>query len=214
MEKAELIYIYDAYCGWCFGFSNVMQELQKTYKGNLNITVYSGGMVSGERVGTLGAKAEMIKASIPRVEQMTGCKFGDAFLDVLDKDEMVNNSLFPSIALGVVKDMHPKLSLDFSRAIQKARYERGEDLTKMATFTSLLSDFNIDESKFILRYKDAKNEQRTIEEFELVHDWGITGFPTLLYRKGPEARVLTQGYQNFDRLKEMIDMLEGERVVS
>ncbi|HNK27785.1 MAG TPA: DsbA family protein, partial [Ferruginibacter sp.] len=43
-----LIYCYDAYCGWCYGFSPVMKKIAAEYAGKLDIEVLSGGMMTGE----------------------------------------------------------------------------------------------------------------------------------------------------------------------
>lgn len=207
MEKPELIYIYDAYCGWCFGFSPVMLKLQEENKGKLNVSVLSGGMVTGEQVGPLGEKREYIKQAYPKVEEFTGVKFGESFQELLERDDQINNSLQPAIALAAVRDMKSSVALEFAHSIQSARFKYAKDLTKMSTYTELLPNFGIDESSFILKYKDEKYERRAQEEFQLVQQWGITGFPTLLYRQGDEARVLTQGYQAFEPLQEMIETL-------
>ena len=37
--KPTLFYCYDAYCGWCYGFSPVIKQIAATYKTQLNIEV-------------------------------------------------------------------------------------------------------------------------------------------------------------------------------
>jgi putative protein-disulfide isomerase len=56
-----LIYCYDAYCGWCYGFSPVMKKVEEAYKDRLQIEVLSGGMVLPEQPVHIGATAEYIK---------------------------------------------------------------------------------------------------------------------------------------------------------
>ena len=46
--KPLLIYCYDAYCGWCYGFSPVIKKIAEEYKDKLDIEVLSGGMMIGE----------------------------------------------------------------------------------------------------------------------------------------------------------------------
>jgi len=43
MEKVKLIYYFDALCGWCFGFSPVISQLEKEFEDRLNFEVISGG---------------------------------------------------------------------------------------------------------------------------------------------------------------------------
>ncbi len=48
--KPTIIYCYDAYCGWCYGFSPVIKKIAGDYKDEMEIEVLSGGMMIGEGV--------------------------------------------------------------------------------------------------------------------------------------------------------------------
>jgi hypothetical protein len=67
----KIIYIYDALCGWCYGFSPVMQQLQEKYAGKLEFEVLSGGMIMGLRAGPIGEVAAYIEKAYPDVESET-----------------------------------------------------------------------------------------------------------------------------------------------
>lgn len=43
--KPILVYCYDAYCGWCYGFSRVIKKIYEEYKDQLDFEVLSGGMI-------------------------------------------------------------------------------------------------------------------------------------------------------------------------
>ena len=49
MDKPLLIYCYDAYCGWCYGFSPVISAIADAYKDKLEVEVLSGGMILPEK---------------------------------------------------------------------------------------------------------------------------------------------------------------------
>jgi hypothetical protein len=69
MEKPLLVYCYDAYCGWCYGFSKVMTAVAETFKNELNIEVLSGGMILPEKPVHIGVSADYILKAIPNVEE-------------------------------------------------------------------------------------------------------------------------------------------------
>jgi putative protein-disulfide isomerase len=207
MDKGELIYIYDAYCGWCYGFSSVMKSIQENYGGRVKISILSGGMLTGESAGKLGKKSVDMLNVANRATERTGTEFGQPFYDSLEADQQYNNSIFPAVALCVVKELKSKVALEFSRAIQKARYQDGKDLTQLDPYTELVTEFGVDKSSFILEYKDAKYETKAKQEFELVDHLGITEFPTLLYRSGDEARMLTQTYQSYAPRSEVLETM-------
>ena len=39
MEKKTLIYCYDAYCGWCYGFSPVIQKISEEMSNKIDLEV-------------------------------------------------------------------------------------------------------------------------------------------------------------------------------
>ncbi len=75
-----LIYIYDALCGWCYGFTPVMQQLEAAYRDKVAFDVLSGGMVPPEHAQPVRAKASYIAGAYKTVEEYTGIQFGEAYL--------------------------------------------------------------------------------------------------------------------------------------
>jgi putative protein-disulfide isomerase len=66
--KPILIYCYDAYCGWCYGFSSVIKKIATEYENVLQIEVLSGGMVISEKPVHIGATAGYIQKAYKTVE--------------------------------------------------------------------------------------------------------------------------------------------------
>src|SRR6516164_6627574 len=56
-----LIYCYDAYCGWCYGFSPVIRRIVGEFRGRLPVEVLSGGMIIGERPLSIKQSAGYIR---------------------------------------------------------------------------------------------------------------------------------------------------------
>ena len=60
IQMPTFIYCYDAYCGWCYGFSTVIKKLYSEYKARLNFEVISGGMVLPEQPVSIAATAKYL----------------------------------------------------------------------------------------------------------------------------------------------------------
>jgi hypothetical protein len=83
-----IYYCYDAYCGWCYGFSPVIRRLFEAYKHLLAFEVLSGGMILPETPQPIGVMADYIREAYPTVEKHTGIKFGEDWLwHILNPDE-------------------------------------------------------------------------------------------------------------------------------
>jgi putative protein-disulfide isomerase len=123
----KLIYVYDALCGWCYGFSGIITEFVGNHPELTDVEVISGGMVRGERVGPISGMASYLSKAYKEVEDRTGVKFGDAFLnETLVEGTAILNSLPPSIALSIFKTKKPEEQLQFASGIQKAIYYDGK----------------------------------------------------------------------------------------
>ena len=75
-----LIYCYDAYCGWCYGFSPVISTIAKTFADRLYCEVLSGGMILPQKPVHIRATADFIQQHYKTVEETTGVEFGPDYL--------------------------------------------------------------------------------------------------------------------------------------
>ena len=75
-----LYYCYDAYCGWCYGFSPVIRRLFEEYRQTVAFEVLSGGMILPEKPQPVRVIADYILSSYKTVEERTGIRFGEDWL--------------------------------------------------------------------------------------------------------------------------------------
>lgn len=203
----RLIYIYDALCGWCYGFSPVIQEFAKAHQDELQVEVLSGGMVTGERVGPIGQVAGYIRQAYQTVEERTGVQFGKGFLkNILEPGTAVFDSVPPSLALTIAKNFKPELALSFAGALQKAIYEDGIIPQDTEAYVELAGSFGLDTEQFrnLMGHEDAIS--LTQQEFNLVKNWGIHGFPTLLLHEGENLALIAQGYISLEDLEKQYQL--------
>ena len=78
--KPTIYYCYDAYCGWCYGFSKVITNLAEGYKDQFFFDVLSGGMIMPVEPAHFAPLAKYIQGAYKQVEEVTGAKFGEDFL--------------------------------------------------------------------------------------------------------------------------------------
>src|SRR5687768_1092671 len=100
--KWVVYYCYDAYCGWCYGFSPVIHRLAKEYENTIEIEVLSGGMILPASPRPISVTASYIQQEYVSVEERTGIKFGKDYLWHIfnpDKSDWFPNSEKPAIAL-------------------------------------------------------------------------------------------------------------------
>jgi len=202
----RLWYVYDALCGWCYGFSPVMQRIHKHYGEQLPVEVLSGGMVRGDRIGAIGTVAPYISWAYKEVERRTGVRFGEKFLHgVLAKGTSVFTSLPAAFAMTALKSQQPNNALAFAHRLQHAVYDDGIEPSVYEHYAPYAEEFGFDGETFIHLMHQTHIQQRAHEEFALCARLGITGFPTVLVQRGHELTLLAQGFVEYETLKNRID---------
>ena len=200
-EKPVLVYVYDALCGWCYGFAPVMQQLAAAYREQLTFEVVSGGMVTGGRIGPIGQVAPYIKTAYRDVEQATGVTFGEGFLrNILDEGTAVFSSLKPGAALTAYKTHHPDRVVAFAHRLQRAIYYDGIEPDNYDAYRPLATEAGLDADAFVALMQAPATLAATQAEFALSAELGVTGFPTVFVRTGEKWFVLAKGYTNFEIL--------------
>jgi putative protein-disulfide isomerase len=214
MEKPLLIYCYDAYCGWCYGFSPVMKKIAAEYEETLDIDVLSGGMVLPEKPVHIGTTANYILGAYQRVEEMSGVKFGEEYLWHLrnpEESDWYPHSEKPAIALCVFKEFYPERAVEFAADLQYALHYEGRDLTDNEAYRHLLEKYSIQDELFYSRLASEEYKDKAKYEFSLVQQLQVTGFPAVLLQTGElKFHLLARGFTDFDTLKERIDAVMAE----
>jgi len=212
-----LIYCYDAYCGWCYGFSEVMKNINSTYKNKLQFEVLSGGMILPEEPVPIAATAGYILESYKRVEELTSIKFGEDYLWHIrhpEQSDWFPDSEKPSIALCIFKEYFPDLQVSFASDLQYALHFEGRDLTDNESYHLLLEKYNIPSAEFYEKLDEGEYKELAHYEFALCRQLNVTGFPAVfLQLSETKFYQVAQGYTPFESMNERIEnvLLENKQ---
>ncbi|WP_353139839.1 DsbA family protein [Pseudopedobacter sp.] len=203
IEKPTIIYIYDAICGWCYGFSPVMKTIYEKYKDKFDFQVLSGGMILGDRVAPIAQMRDVIKNSYKRVEETAGVKFGDKFInEAVEEGTMIMSSEKPSIALSVFKTYFPQKAVLFASDLQFALNYDGLDLNDDNTYKSIIKKYKIPEGEFISKLNDEEFRQLAYYDVALSRQLQVTGYPAA-FIKTPDMEffMIAKGYANLETME-------------
>jgi len=205
-NKITILYFYDPLCGWCYGFSEVIKQFWLKHKDNWHFEVFSGGMVTGERIGPLANIAPYLRNAYKTVEERTGVLFGKAYLDELfGEASMLMSSIEPGIVLSIFKSFETGNDIAFASAIQKAIYYNGVAPTKMEAFAPYAAQHGVAEEDFLSRLKKPAYHDAVLKDFELSKRYGVQGFPTLLMKSNTENHLLAHGYVDLETLESRVN---------
>lgn len=208
MEKGKIIYVYDALCGWCYGFSPVITQIHEKYKDELDFEVISGGMITGNRIGPIGQVAPYISWAYKEVETKTGVTFGEGFLEGILKDgKAIFSSIRPAVALAVFKTHHPEQTVAFAETLQKAIYYDGIEPENVQAYGPYAEQYGMAGETFIANMQEAEYLKLAEKDFQKSAALEVNGFPSVFFLQGTTAWLIARGYTPFDLLDERIQKL-------
>lgn len=209
-----LYYCYDAYCGWCYGFSSIIMRLFDEYSTKLEMEVLSGGMIPVESAHHIGRIATYIKNSYQQVEELTGAKFGEDYLWHINNPDLSDwypHSEKAAIAMAVFRDYHPSLTVPFAGQLQKALFQEGRDLTDDEAYRHLLEKYSIPAEEFYAKLHSEEYKDKAYYDFSLCRQLQVTGFPAVFLQTGElKFYLLARGYTDYETLRGRLEAVLNE----
>jgi putative protein-disulfide isomerase len=199
-----LFYCYDAYCGWCYGFSPVITKIVATHPA-LQVEVLSGGMLLPEVPIPISATAGYIQQAYKTVEEHTGVTFGDDYLWHINHPDLSDwfpHSEKPAIALCIFKEFYPDRQVEVASDLQYALHYEGRDLTDNEAYQHLLEKYSINPEIFYSKLGSEEYKDKAAYEFSLVKQLQVSGFPCVLLQVSEtKFHLLARGYTNYETLE-------------
>jgi len=204
-----IFYCYDAYCGWCYGFSPVIYRIYEEYKDRFFFETLSGNMIPVEYTEPISKTAAYISKAYKTVEEKTGIKFGEDYLWHINNPEQSDwfpNSEKPAIAMVVFKEFFPDRSVEFAKDLQYALHFEGRDLTDDEAYRHLLKEYQIPEDLFYSKLKEDDSRHNAYMEFSMVKQLQVTGFPAVFMQVSDKKfYLLSRGFTSYEDLKQILE---------
>lgn len=177
----KLYYIWDAYCGWCYGFDKVFSTFMKDHP-DLDLEMISGGLFTGghEKTSRQLGRYDVMNEEIAK---RYGVVFGQPFKASFDQD-LIIDSLHPAQAFGVLRQYLTQDQVpDLAYQMQKAFYQEGKILSDIATYEPILAGFDLDPMLVLPEIAHAWQSRTPHPDFMRARELGVTTYPTLILEK-------------------------------
>jgi putative protein-disulfide isomerase len=212
--KPVIYYCYDAYCGWCYGFSPVIKRIWEEYQHEFDFQVLSGGMIRPESPRHIRIIAPYIQTGYKQVEERTGVTFGQDFLWHIfnpEESDWYPDSLKPAIAMAIFREYLPLLQVPFACDLQYALNYEGRDLCDDEAYRHLLDKYQIPALEFYERIKDERYRDLALYDFSLVQQLRVTGFPTMFLQVSDNKLYqVSRGWLDYESVRSTIESIKHE----
>jgi putative protein-disulfide isomerase len=196
-----LWYFADPMCSWCWGFSPVIETLRDAYRDRMKIALVLGGL-RHETAPTTAAGREEILHHWHQVHARTGQPF--RFEDALPPGFVYDTE--PACrAVVTVGAIDPTLIFPLFKAIQRAFYAEGRDVTQPGVLADLAAELGVGKQAFLPAFDSDAARARTQAHFKQARQAGVHGFPALILQQDSRLHPICNGCQPLDTVCAAID---------
>ena len=205
-EDQEIIYIGDPMCSWCWGISPQLNALQRYgEQKNIPFTLVMGGLRPGGGEEWNTQFKNFLKHHWEEVNQRSGQPFGYQLFDQAD----FNYDTEPACrAVVTVRHISPDKAHAFYELIQHYFYVQSKDPKQVDFYQPICEKLGIDFATFSQKFVSAEMKHATYQDFQLSRQWGVSGFPTVLFRKKDQLHFLGRGYTEYEAMRVRLEKIQ------
>jgi putative protein-disulfide isomerase len=204
----EIIYVGDPMCSWCWGISPQLNALQRYgQQTDIPFTLVMGGLRPEGGDEWNSEFKNFIKYHWEEVNKRSRQPFGfDLF-----KQETFNYDTEPACrAVVTARKIAPQKALSFCELIQHSFYVESNDPKQIEFYQPICEKLAINFKAFSQKFSSKEMREATQEDFAQSRQMGVSGFPSVIYRKKDQLYVIANGYSNYETMKEAIEAIEKD----
>lgn len=206
-DDVEIIYVGDPMCSWCWGISPALNRLEDAATANgIPYRIVLGGLRPGGGDPWNDEMKNFIRHHWEEVTKRSGQPFGTALFD----REVFEYDTEPSCrAVVTARTMDPATESRFFELTQHRFYVLNEDPKAAAFYAPICAELGLDFAEFSRLFNSEEMIALTRKDFQLNRSWGVTGYPTVVFRKGNQLVAIARGYAEFERMWGAVEQLMG-----
>ena len=212
MTENSLVYVGDPMCSWCYGFGVPLHQLLEQLPG-VPLAVVLGGLRAFNQEVMPDALKSTLHHHWSEVTKRSGQPFGTG---QFDREGFIYDTEPACRAVVTIRAHAAEHTLAMYHAIQHAFYAMGRDITQTSVLADVWQEFvdskklgNIEfsSSEFIEAFESDSIKTQTRNDFAMVQQWGIRGFPALIAVVNGEAQLVSNGYMEADEMLQRVQQV-------
>jgi putative protein-disulfide isomerase len=201
----KLIYVFDAYCGWCYGFAPAVDEFVRRHP-DLDVEVISGGLFIGPRRVPI-REFGYVQGANAKISELTGVRFGSDYAALIADGSFVMDSVAAARGLAALRQSAPERGVELAAALQNAFYLDGRSLSDPATYRIVAETTGLDPDAVAAAFAAPETAAAAQRDFARAATLGVESYPTLLAVEGNHTAVLAVGRATVDQIEKRLNSL-------
>ena len=202
----EIIYVGDPMCSWCWGISPQMNALQRYGQQNsIPFRIVMGGLRPGGGEEWNANFKSFLKHHWEEVNERSQQPFNFKLLD----EAYFDYDTEPACrAVVTVRTMAPQKVLHFYELVQHSFYVESKDPKQLSFYEEICQKLAIDFTSFSQQFSSPQIKEATQQDFTQNRQWGVRGFPTVIYRKKDQLHLIARGYSDYESMKKALESID------
>lgn len=193
--NAQLFYVYDPMCSWCWGYRPTwlaLQQALKTQFPNIEIRYVVGGLAPDSSEPMPLDMQQFLKQTWQKIASQLDTTFNLDFWALCQP----RRSTYPACRACIVAREYG-LEAEMIFAIQQAYYLQAKNPSDDSTLIALAGQLGIDESDFSKQLSSSDSQQKLLKEIIQAQSLPIQGFPSLVLRINQQDQPITLDYHRW-----------------
>ncbi|WP_323757157.1 DsbA family protein [Roseivirga sp.] len=202
----EIIYVGDPMCSWCYGISNHLKRLKTEYS-QFKFSIVVGGLRPGGGEAWDDQMKSFLRHHWEEVTERSGQPFG---YSLFEKDNFNYDTEPPCRAVVASRKWMKENDLEFFESVSRKFYVDNEDPSEGEFYRSICEEYNIPFDEFLKDFEGDEAKYKTHQEFQLNRQWGVKGYPTVLFKSKDQLYQINHGYTEFEQMQFVIEKILSE----
>ncbi len=179
-KKVTLYYITDPICSHCWALEPVLRRFEKQYGQYFNVQTVMGGLLEtwegfADVANGISGPAD-VAAHWREVGEHSRMPIdGSVWLE-----NPIHSSYPPSRVFKIVQQKDPQLANTFLRRAREAVFAFNQNIADEPVLIDILNQMNLDGETIVKEANSEAGEQLLQQDFALVRQLGVRGFPTII----------------------------------
>ena len=210
--SAELLFVFDPLCGWCYAAHPTLAALQAAT--SLPLRMLPSGIFAGANGRPMTPNfRDHAWSHDQHIQEMTGQPFTEVYYrQVLNDFSRPLDSAAATLAFAVLVGARPEAGVEILHRIQRLRYVDGLDITRPEVLAALAPEFGVSPADFLLAFEPGSAVAQALalqvrDTQLLMQRLQLNGVPDLIVRHAGGDMVVPTGllYRDGKALSAMID---------
>jgi putative protein-disulfide isomerase len=174
----RFVYVFDAYCGWSYGFAPTLAEIVRRHPG-FEVEVVSGGLFTGPRrvpVREFG----YVQGANAKITELTGVPFGAGYEQLISDGSFVMDSDAAARGVAALRQAAPDRIAELAGKLQHRFYVDGHSLSAPETYRDVAEEAGLNPGAVVAAFESPAAAQGAQDDFARARRLGVHSYPTLL----------------------------------